>query len=449
MHKYFHIFFATLLCGGLVASGVQDPVKPSAVPGDSLARRIVTVDSSDTTTAQAPANQSRIRSDSSAMRDISKTREVKRDAARIGAAKPATQNLRTGFDSSAVRDSTKTASKSDSLSLSAKAEQTIAADSLGGTPPRDVDTTLAPPRSADTITATTPILLHARSDTAVALPDSASRESSTEALPKALSEEVKSAEENVLRQFTGLFSLPRIVLTLIVIFITYFITRVATVFLTRIGARRARLAPRVRTAMPLLNFGLWFLAAYFIIVGIFARSPLALVLVMAALALAFFLASRRLLQDLVGGLVILFERPFQIGDRIRIGTQYGEVVKIGLRAFRLSASDGAMIVVPNAEIMREAIANANPGRTESLVVAELLLPAGVDVEVAGKIAFEAAAVSPYVYLKKPITVQIDEEYKSELLTKLVVKAYVFDARYENELRSHILTLARKGLQPRA
>ena len=102
------------------------------------------------------------------------------------------------------------------------------------------------------------------------------------------------------------------------------------------------------------------------------------------------------------------------------------------------------MVIPNAEVMRQSVANANPGTMERLVTIELLVPANVDLEKAKKIAFEAAAVSPYIYAKKLIDVQVAEEYKDEVRMKIIVKACVFDARYEQELRSTIIETARKG-----
>ncbi|MCI0697079.1 mechanosensitive ion channel family protein [candidate division KSB1 bacterium] len=428
MLKYFSFILCLLFCRATPAFSMQDTSKQVIVPTDSLIKAVGTVDSikaqvtavdsSDTTVTKAKKSQIRI-------------------------------------DSSASRDTTMSVSRADSLPAPTAKAQSVAVDSLEESKQQEIETTVELPQTVDTATAAPPALTPSLADTTAAAKvvgdtsRSAEGKTQPETLPRSISEEATSAEENILRQLEGLasiFSLPRIILTLIVFFVTYFVAKIVTIFLTRIAKRRARLAPKLRKAIPLVSFGLWFFAAYLVIVGIFARSPLSIAIIMAVLALAFFFASRQLLQDIVGGLVILFERPFHIGDRIRIGGHYGEVAKIGLRAFRLLAPDGSVVVIPNAEVMRQSIANANPGKTESLVAAELLLPANVDIEAARKIAFEAAAVSPFVYIKKPIEVQVDEEYRDELLTKLLVKAYVFDARYERELRSHIITQARKGLQ---
>ncbi len=466
MLKYFPFILYLLICRVTPALGMQDTTKQVIVPADSLAKavgavdsikaQVTTADSFNTAVTKAQVKKSRIRIDSSASRDTTKARATALDFSDTTITKAQARKNLIRIDSSASQDTTRSVSRADSLSAPSATATSAAVDSSQESKPQEIETTVVLPQAVDTVTAKPPTLPPSLPDTAAAkavgeTPGGKPGEPPTETLPQSISDEAKSAEENILRQLEGLasiISLPRIILTLIVFFVTYFVAKIITVFLTRIAKRRARLAPKLRKAIPLVSFGLWFLAAYLVIVGIFARSPLSIVIVMAVLALAFFFASRQLLQDLVGGLVILFERPFHIGDRIRIGGHYGEVAKIGLRAFRLLAPDGSVVVIPNAEVMRQSIANANPGKTESLVTAELLLPASIDIETARKITFESAAVSPFVYIKKPIEVQVDEEYKDELLTKLIVKAYVFDARYERELRSHIITQARQGLQRR-
>lgn len=416
MLKRIYLLALLIFLQPLAANGRQDTTAQKSSQVDSSAVRVLTADSSDTTSQLKTQER------------VAKADSLRRQSDTIGVA---LRRL-----------------KPDSASTLQAASTTRADSATRETP------TAAPQR--DTTTAPAPALIPvqpetvARAETTFALPSDTGKKK-IETLPETISEEAQSAEKTILHQLESvvkIFSLARLILTIIVLALTYFAVKIMTTLLARIVTRRARLAPRLRKFIPLVTFGFWFLAFYFIIVGIFARSPLSILIILGVLALALGIASHQLLRDLVGGLVILLERPFHLGDRVRIGEHAGEVIKIGLRAFHLASAGGEVIVVPNAEIMRQAIANSNPGAVESQVTAELLLPAEVEIETAKKIAFEAAAVSPYFYSRRPITVQVDEEYKSELLTKIIVKAYVFDVRYEQELRSGIIETARRGLQQR-
>ena len=69
---------------------------------------------------------------------------------------------------------------------------------------------------------------------------------------------------------------------------------------------------------------------------------------------------------------------------------------------------------------------------------EFRLPASVDVKQVKDLATEAAAASPYVYLKKPIVVVVADEFDRTFLTKFSIKCYVLDVRLERLLASDVL-----------
>jgi small-conductance mechanosensitive channel len=241
------------------------------------------------------------------------------------------------------------------------------------------------------------------------------------------------------------FSFRKVLLSLLILLLGYFANRLVALLAARAGRRRNVYAEWLRRVTPFMSFGLW-LAVVLVVVQIFTQSPLALVLLISIAALALAFALQPLLCDLVGGLVILFERPFRPGDRITVGDYQGEVKKIGPRAFQLASSNGALIAVPNTEALRRPVVNASPGTVESQVTIKLPLPEDVGLEPAKRIAFEAAAVSPYVCIHKPVEVYVDEQSQNDLRSRIVIQAFVFDAHYERHLRSDTVERARRGFQ---
>jgi small-conductance mechanosensitive channel len=241
------------------------------------------------------------------------------------------------------------------------------------------------------------------------------------------------------------FSYGKLILSLLFLLLGYFANKLASLLVARAGDRRNVYAEWLRRVTPFVSFGLW-LAVVLVIVQIFTRSLLALVLLISIAALALAFALQPLLREFVGGLVILFERPFRLGDRITIGDHQGKVKKIGLRAFQLATSEGAIIAVPNTEALRQPLVNATPGTVESQVTIELPLPEDIYPEPAKRIAFEAATVSPYACIHKPVEVYVDEQRQNDLRARIVIQAFVFDARYERQLRSDTVERAMRGLQ---
>jgi hypothetical protein len=102
--------------------------------------------------------------------------------------------------------------------------------------------------------------------------------------------------------------------------------------------------------------------------------------------------------------------------------------------------------VPNAQVVDDQVANANAGELNCQVVTDLYLPGFVDESKAKKIAFDAAVTSKYVFLNKPIAVLIKDDFKETFLTRIRVKAYVLDPRYEFLFQSDVTERARAGFR---
>jgi small-conductance mechanosensitive channel len=62
-------------------------------------------------------------------------------------------------------------------------------------------------------------------------------------------------------------------------------------------------------------------------------------------------------NNFVSGLILLFERPIQIGDMVEVGTLHGEVRRIGARSSTVRTFDGAEVIVPNANLIAEPVVN--------------------------------------------------------------------------------------------
>ena len=75
------------------------------------------------------------------------------------------------------------------------------------------------------------------------------------------------------------------------------------------------------------------------------------------------LAAQDTLSNLVAGVLLILDRPFQVGDRVELWTAptetgtWGDVVEIGLRATKIRNPDNLVVVVPNNEIMQRDIVN--------------------------------------------------------------------------------------------
>jgi small-conductance mechanosensitive channel len=62
-------------------------------------------------------------------------------------------------------------------------------------------------------------------------------------------------------------------------------------------------------------------------------------------------------SNFISGIIILFERPVRIGDRIAIGDVEGDVVRIGARSTTVLTNDNIDIIIPNSKLITENVVN--------------------------------------------------------------------------------------------
>lgn len=236
------------------------------------------------------------------------------------------------------------------------------------------------------------------------------------------------------------------ILSLAVIVLFNFLVHAAVWVLDALAERNARRRLFYKRLVPIVRIALWLLAAYLIVSVIFRVSAQGVFAAAAAIGVAVGFAAQDLLKNLFGGLIVVFDQPFQVGDKVSVGDTYGEVVSIGLRSTRIVTADDNLVSVPNAQVVDQQVANANAGQLNCQVVTDLYLPGWADEGIAKRIAFEAATSSKYVYLNKPIVVLVSDVFKETFLTMVRVKAYVLDPRLEFLFQSDITERARAGFR---
>ncbi|RKD92278.1 mechanosensitive ion channel family protein [Mangrovibacterium diazotrophicum] len=66
---------------------------------------------------------------------------------------------------------------------------------------------------------------------------------------------------------------------------------------------------------------------------------------------------QNIVNNFISGLILIYERPIQVGDTIEINTLMGEVKKIGIRSSKVRTYDGAEVVVPNSILVSDQLIN--------------------------------------------------------------------------------------------
>jgi small-conductance mechanosensitive channel len=95
-------------------------------------------------------------------------------------------------------------------------------------------------------------------------------------------------------------------------------------------------------------------------------------------------------SNFISGLIILFERPIKIGDRIEVGGVDGDVISVGARSTTVVTNDNIAIIVPNSKFVTENVVNWS--YTDSTVRFKIPISVGYgsDVRLVEKLLLEVA-----------------------------------------------------------
>ena len=203
--------------------------------------------------------------------------------------------------------------------------------------------------------------------------------------------------------FEGAF-LRAVVLLLLIVFATLFTLRLtnhlANEATRRLAGpevapeRRARLHTLISTAKNTVNLIILTIAVLsgLTTIGI----DIGPVLAAAGIAgLAISLGAQQLIKDYIGGLLILLEDQFRVGDWIKTGAVEGLVETVTLRSTAVRSSDGTLYVVPNGDI--RVVGNTMHGWSRSMVEINLAFDADVAKAVAAlSEAMVKAAADPAI-----------------------------------------------------
>lgn len=221
---------------------------------------------------------------------------------------------------------------------------------------------------------------------------------------------------------------------LLVVFTALFVNRVVSSSLDALGERLTERRLLLKNIAAISRFVVIVGATLLFVGAVFRLSDEALLAIGGSAAVAIGFAFKDLLASLMAGIILLFDRPFQVGDRVEFAGQYGEVLEIGLRSVRIATLDDNLISIPNNRFLNDVVSSANAGALDQMCVFRFYIGCNEDFESAKRIVREACAASRYVYLEKPISVAVREgpvpDGAERFAIQITAKAYVLDGRYE-------------------
>lgn len=163
--------------------------------------------------------------------------------------------------------------------------------------------------------------------------------------------------------------IPMIIAGLLVLLIFWLISKLAkSIFWTASG--KARLDSRLRILFSRL------IVVFTIVIGIFTALTViipgftfgSLVTGLGFTTFVIGFATKDILNNLLSGVLILWQQPFRIGDYLFVGSNQGNVEHIGVRATQLRKDDGELVLIPNGDMYSSALTIRGAGAERRMIL---------------------------------------------------------------------------------
>ncbi len=212
-------------------------------------------------------------------------------------------------------------------------------------------------------------------------------------------------------------------LLLFIICFTLLITRIIDfVYYVRMGRAREeknmsrqQMFPLIKEMSKLLT---WTLSVFWILGSVFHVNIPALITGLGIGGVAIALAGKETVENFFAAFTILSDRPFIVGDVIKLGEIEGVVERIGFRSTRLRNADGSAFIIPNQNLVSQSLVNHSARETRGMKITANIRY-GITPEVMAQMIAEIKETlhnTPPV--KEPITALV-ESFEKETILLLV------------------------------
>jgi len=171
--------------------------------------------------------------------------------------------------------------------------------------------------------------------------------------------------------------------------------------------------------------------------------------VLGALGVGIGLGLQNIVYNLVSGVILIFEKPMQIGDYIEVGDKKGRVQNIGIRSSKLVTPDGSEVIVPNGDILSSHMVNWTRSNNHRRAEITFSIKPSEQLQLAKDTITEELSANTFVIQGQPIDILVNNLAADSAM--LTINVWINSIYKEQEFKSEILSslynkLAAKGIK---
>ncbi len=235
------------------------------------------------------------------------------------------------------------------------------------------------------------------------------------------------------------FTFGGFVIFIIVIYLSTLLSKVISYFYD-ISAQHANdlsaLKKKNRASTLLIRIGV-FTVGFLLAVAASGFPIDKLTIIFSAFGVGIGFGLQNIVNNLVSGMILAFEKPVQIGDIIEVDSHLGTIKEIGIRSSKLATGDGSEVIIPNGDMISHQVVNWTLSNTNRRIEMQISAAYGSDIEKVKKLLVDLLCNRDDIMTAPGPTVLLNGITDKSLDFK--VSFWAADISTSQELRSKILT----------
>ena len=183
----------------------------------------------------------------------------------------------------------------------------------------------------------------------------------------------------------------KIVYGVLLLVVGYAASRALSKQARRLLPSRVRLSEGARAAVETVAFYLLLAVFSLSALGIAGVPLTAFTLLGGAAAIGIGFGSQAIINNFISGIILLVERPMQVGDLVQVGDLYGTVERMGMRSTLVRTGESIDIIVPNSSFLEQNVINWTLTATEVRASVTVGVAYGSDTRRVHELMLQAAA----------------------------------------------------------
>jgi len=245
------------------------------------------------------------------------------------------------------------------------------------------------------------------------------------------------------------FTFAGFILFILIIYLSTIIAKIISYFFEFADEHAIKTSRRAKysSSILLVRLSVWIIG--FLIAIAASGIPIdRITIIIGALGVGIGFGLQNIVNNVVSGLVMVFEKPIQVGDLIEVGNKTGTVRSMGIRASKILTYEGSEVIIPNGDLLSQNLINWTMSNTHKRICLEVGVAYGSDIDKVKNI-FKAIVEENKDVIETPAPLILLDSFGESainfkilcwiadidnwLLIKSVLMSRIFEEFYKNEI----------------